>query len=238
MSDNFKIAIISAVTAVLTTLLTIWAQTWSVFFQAYLERKKRRAEMLSNMERYSAPLLHSTYDLQSRIYNIITRKFLETNLSSPDTDNANYAVKNTMFLFAQYFGWWELIRREAQFVDLGREQSTIALSSLLSEVPMLCRDTFLVHPGEQRAIGERMIRSGSQGPQCLGYADFLDAVEAGRIPFSDRLQRGISEIPNIKTKSDLIRLHSALIDVLDLLDPKHRRFPTRRRAKIDVNIAV
>ncbi|HEY0323805.1 MAG TPA: hypothetical protein VGC66_22830 [Pyrinomonadaceae bacterium] len=238
MSDDIKVAVIAAGTAVVTTLLTIWAQASSTLFQVFLERWKRRAEHLRAMERYVSPLIHATYDLQSRIYNITVNKFIENNLASPKTEHAGYAVENSMFLIAQYFCWWELIRRETQFIDLGRWRKTSALSSSLDELTTIWRDAFRVHPGEQRAIGERMIQKGSRGSQCMGYADFLDALQQGRIPYSHRLEKEIKEIPNRKEKGSLIHLHRALLRVITLLDPKHRRFPKDRIKDIATNSAV
>jgi len=231
MVDDIKVAIIAAVTAVVTTLLTIWAQAGSALFQAFLDRQKRRAEQLRAMERYSAPLLHASYDLQSRIYNIVVNDFLK-NLNSPDPDTSNYSLQNTEYLIAQYFGWWEMIRCETQFIELGNWKKTTHLSKSLDEVTILWRNAFHLNPGEQRAIGERMVCNAARGREILGYADFLDALAKGVIPYSTRLEKEIKDLPNRKTKDDLVALHAALINILNLLDPKFRRFPAERRKKI------
>jgi hypothetical protein len=88
------------------------------------------------MERYSAPFLHASYDVQSRIYNIVINDFLK-NLSSPDPDTINYSLQNTEYLIAQYFGWCEMIRCETQFIELGSRKKTIQLSKSLDDLAVL-----------------------------------------------------------------------------------------------------
>src|SRR5260221_171780 len=101
--------------------------------------------------------------MQQRLYNILCRKLLEAYLPNGDARQRAYAINNTVYRIAEYFGWIEIIRKEIQFLDLGEEEQTKSLTHLQAEISSLWSSdkygaTFRVFAGEQRAIGERMIR--------------------------------------------------------------------------------
>ena len=70
------------------------------------------------MSRYREPLLRAASDLQSRIYDIVGQKFLACHLQQGGPADQEYACRNTMFVFAEYLGWVEILRRGVQFLDL------------------------------------------------------------------------------------------------------------------------
>jgi len=91
-----------------------------------------------------------------------------------------------------------------------------------------------VFAGEQRAIGERMIRDGSRGSECIGYAGFLDGLAKAPDPMLEYLRtdvRGLSARLD-EARPRLVALQNALIDLLTFLDPAFIRFPKERRTKI------
>jgi len=94
---------------------------------------------------------------------------------------------------------------------------------------------FRIFAGEQRAIGERLVRDGAHGPECLGYASFLDfyeqhpdrllaAVEADVIALGTNLPRALTR---------LVALQHALVELLNFLNPGFVRFPQRNRSKLE-----
>lgn len=209
----------------------------------------RRAETQRTARKYSEPLGRAAYDLQSRIYNIIAGpdaehphrgRFLEVYLRRGDKRTRNYAAKNTLFLIAQYFAWTELARREIQFIDLGVDKQTRDLAELQDKIYNLWQtdrhDTLLrIFAGEQRALGERLIRDAQRGPECMGYASFLDFYKANPDPLLCALE---AEILALGTSLDrarprLVALQHALLDLLAFLDPSFIRFPERTRTKLD-----
>jgi hypothetical protein len=209
----------------------------------------RRAEAERTARKFSEPLGRAAYDLQSRIYNMIARpdaehphrgRFLEVYLRRGDKRTRNYAAKNTLFLIAQYFAWTELARREIQFIDLGADKQTRKLAELQDKIYNLWQtdrhDPLLrIFAGEQRALGERLIRDAQRGPECMGYASFLDFYKANPDPLLCALE---SEILSLGTSLNrarprLVAMQHALLDLLAFIDPQFVRFPERTRTKLE-----
>ena len=135
--------------------------------------------------------------------------------------------------------WTELIRREIQFIDLGRDEETLRLQRLQDDIydlwgtsrfPRICR----IFAGEQRAIGEALIQARRRGPECIGYGAFLKAFESGKDPLIDARRGDVSAMPGRVNEASarLTAIQHALIDLLHLLDPKYIRFPETRRSKV------
>ena len=238
-------SLIAAIAAILAALIAYWGglSTKRVEAQLALQRAEadRRAETERTARKFSEPLGRAAYDLQSRIYNIIKSDFLNAYLENGDQRTKSYAIKNTLFVIAQYFAWTELVRREIQFIDLGADERTRKLSELQDSIYTIWQNNaygdplFRIFAGEQRAIGERLVRDGAHGPECLGYASFLDfyeqhpdrllaAVEADVIALGTNLPRALTR---------LVALQHALVELLNFLDPGFVRFPQRNRSKLE-----
>ncbi len=148
-------------------------------------------------------------------------------------------VDNTAYLIAQLFAWIEIIRVEAQFLDLGEEAATRRPGELLDTIAGLwSRDdipgSLRIFRGEQRGIGEEMVESAPDGRACIGYSTFLRSDEGVERPFLDRL-RGAVETFAARGGAEVVRLsllQQALIDLIDFLDPDCARFPAERREKV------
>ena len=196
------------------------------------ETKAEEAERV--IAKYRDPLLRSAYDLQSRIYNVYRPGGFKGGR------DPEYFRLNTMFLFAEFLAWLEIIRREIQFLDLGAVQATKNLSRTLQEVQdqiattSELRDDFYVYRGHQRAIGElMMVRTDGQtaaGPryECMGYAVFVAAQEDPAFAnWFTRLGDAIDQLRENRPER-LVWVQHALIDLIDLLDPGHDRFEQNR----------
>src|SRR5450631_178247 len=183
---------ISSVVAVVAAGIAVWGQLRVKRVEAQLELQKaeagRRAEAEQTARRFREPLGRAAYELQSRIFNIVQRDFLKEYLGGGDGRTRSYAINHTLFVIAQYFAWTELIRREIQFIDLGADKETRQLAQLQHKIYSGWQTDKYEHPvlrvfgGEQHAIGERMIVESPRGPQCMGYASFLDYIKGGPDP--------------------------------------------------------
>jgi hypothetical protein len=245
ISPEVIAALVAAAAAVLSSLLAIWGQVRVLRLTTAHERDKRqedkRDEVERVMSRFREPLIRAAYDLQSRLYNIVAQGLLVVYWVNGTKEERDYVSNNTLFLVAQFFGWNEIIRREVQFLDLGDQVQTRRLSELQDNIVHLClsdrygRD-FRVFAGDQRAIGERMIRKSSRGLECFGYADFVDTIrqQPTRIPQLDSLRQSIEDLAQSTSPqyARLCFLQNALIDLLDFLDPRHMRYPKERRSKL------
>jgi len=142
-------------------------------------------------------------------------------------------------LVAQYFAWTEIIRRDIQYIDLGQDKKARDLVRLQDDIYALFQtdefdSMFRVFAGEQRAIGERMIRDGPRGPECVGYGAFLDQLAKAPDPLLEPVRQ---DVQTLSTKLEvarprLVALQNALIDLLAVLDPDFIRFPAERRTKV------
>ncbi len=202
------------------------------------ERRSKQAAAEMTVTRYREPLLSAAFELQARIYNICRGRFF-------GEDRSSYHVDHTLYVFAQYFCWREIIRQEIQFMDLGDTPATKDLTELLEGVTHAISATrpglpmnFKLFRGEQRAIGEKMMVSmgtvaqGSTSHRCLGYASFVEALDRPEFDvWFTKLRTSIEYLESSGTPDfgRLSLLQNALIDLIDLLDPDCARFPHHLR---------
>lgn len=242
MRTELVVALISAAVALASAEFTFWGQARTTRLEAELESlrlaEQRRFEAERTVARYREPLARAAYDLQSRLYYILQQNLLAVYYDKGDERERSYVVDNTAFLVAQYFAWTEIVRRDIQYIDLGQDEQTRRLARLQDEIYSVFQTDgfgrlFRVFAGEQRAIGERMVREGPRDLECLGYAAYLDQVAKG----SDRLIKALrgevravsAHLPAARPR--LVALQLALGDLLAFLDPYFIRFPKEHRTK-------
>ena len=213
------------------------------------EREARALQTAALMSKYRDPLLRSAIDLQSRLFNICKNNILEE-FDQKDPSEQKYLINNTLYVFAEYFGWVEILRREVQFLDLGDFELNRHLNELLVNVTKAFGTnrlneqpnfdpTLQLFNGEQRAIGEIMMlpRSSDRalGYECIGYAAFVQKMaDPAFKQWFLKLRKHLSQMVN-SPQTDwhrLILIHSRLIDLIDFLDPHYVRIPLRYRHKI------
>ncbi|MFJ5268268.1 hypothetical protein [Streptomyces sp. NPDC088358] len=188
------------------------------------------------MSRARDPLLLAAFELQSRIYNIARSRFgfLTLYYKEGTPREREYALHNTLYVFAQYFAWVEILRRQIHFLDLGKQEYNRKVMESLHEVSdQFSSDTnrgtgFRLFRGEQRALGELMISSDGGEPNCIGYVDFCNRLDAEQ-DFSawfTSLEESIQHIGNeYYSESRLISVQHVLVGLIGLLDPDSERFP-------------
>ncbi|MEU2674971.1 hypothetical protein ABZ622_40390 [Streptomyces sp. NPDC007164] len=245
MNAELVVASVSGLVALLSVLLSSRFSRKQTLLAAQLGRQSaeqlKLAEHQDLMGQRRDPLLWAAYDLQSRLFNIVDRQFLNIYYShGHDLDRA-YALRSTLHVVADYLGQVELLRRKVQFLDLGnRENSRTIVRHLTAISNVLNTDGyddphFQVFRSNQRALGELVICDSND--RCLGYAEFCrrldtDADFAGWFePLSD----GIRELASsTRPHSRLVRLQIALMDLIDFLDPDADRFPDHRRSRLSL----
>ena len=211
------------------------------------EVRSQRAVAAATVARYREPLVGAAFDLQTRIYNISTLRFFADGVS-------DYHIDHTMYVFAQYLGWREIVRRDVQFLDLGDVPQTKSLGELLEGVTRALSRTspelssaFKLFRGEQRAIGEKMIAPGTPesgatpGHTCLGYAAFVESLsDSAFAAWLDKLKNYVQdlELTPAPALARLGLLQNALIDLIDELDCEYVRFPEHLRQRITVSSAA
>lgn len=243
MSIELVIALIAAAVSLASAVFALWGQTRTTRLEAELESlrlaEQRRFEAEQTAARYREPLARAAYDLQSRLYNILQQNLLAAYFDNGDEYERSYVVDNTTFLVAQYFAWTEIVRRDIQYIDLGQDEQTRRLAHLQDDIYSLFQtdrfDRLLrVFAGEQRAIGERMIREVPRGLECLGYAAYLDQIAKGSDHLIEALRGDVRVLSAhlSSARPRLVALQHALIDLLASLDPDFVRFSRERRTKV------
>ncbi len=249
MADDAKswIAIMTSALAVLGTIYSSVAsrrsQVESARLSAGLQRERdeqiARRESQSALSRFRDPLMHASYDLQSRIYGIVRRGFLARYYTRGSEAEKEYAVENTVFLVAQFLGWTEAIRDGIQFLDLEASDRTRELRRLQDEISGHFRSDvlpggFRLFAGEQRAVGELMLSREGAAVRCMGFAAFVHGRTPAIDHWLDLLRSDIHAMASDPKPFEprLLALQHALVDLLAFLDPTFIRFPPERRKKV------
>lgn len=243
MATQLLVAIISAVVALVAAAITIWGQTRSTRLASQLRREeeeeKHKQEAKRLISRYREPLVHAAFDLQSRIYNFLELQMIDLHYDNGSDRTRAYVVDNTAFLIAQYFGWSEIFRQEGLFLDLGESSNTRRLNEIQDNIThaWLRGDLGMdlcIFKGNQRVIGEEMIRKGPEGLNCATYGEFLSIISDENNQHLLHLKQDVKAlVTDIEpVRSRLILLQNVLINLIDFLDPNYIRFPKNRRTKL------
>lgn len=254
MKPEVITAIIAATVAVISAIISIYGQMRVMRLSDRLakqrEAESREAQTIALMSKYRDPLLRSAIDLQSRLFNIHQNRVLQ-DFDQRCLSEQEYLINNTLYVFAEYFGWVEILRREIQFLDLGDFELNRRLNELFVNITKAFGTnrfngksnfdpTFQLFNGEQRAIGEIMMKPRSVdqalGYECLGYAAFVQKMTD---PNFAHWFAKLKEDLNVTIKDSkiggerLVLIHSRLIDLIDFLDPHYVRIPLKYRTRIE-----
>jgi hypothetical protein len=235
------------------TVLPVLISTIGAIVSVTISRRTARIERLSAAEelatRFREPLLYAVFNLETRIYNIVELDFLGRFLGEDNTDSEKeYAVLNTMYVFAQFFCWAEIMRREAQFIDPRNDRRNRAYRTGLEAVYDTIADSIVIQEkyfrlfrGEQRALGEVMLvpteasKPGFPRWECMTYPSFVQSLTDEQMARWFRsLREDIEEArKDVKKYGGRLRLiHDRLMDVVDILDPDGWRVPSRLRMRL------
>lgn len=237
----------------LVTVLSVSISTIGAIVSVAISRRAAREERLSTAEEFARkfrePLLQAASNLQARIYNMVELNFFGRFLGADSTDSEKeYAVLNTMHVFAQYFCWVEIVRRESQFIDPRDDRINRAAADGMEAVTDTFLDSigiqekcFRFFRGEQRALGEMMlVPTGMPTPgaprwECLGYAAFVRSLEDEQMArWSRRIREDIGEFAENPANRDgrLRLIQQRLMDIIDLVDPDEHSVPKRLRKRL------
>lgn len=219
MDAAIVVALIALAGSVVSTVATLWGGP-------ALQTRREERKIL---ETYREPLLAAAYELQARLHNILCNNFVESYVvgaKAPDKRDA--AVHSTLYVFAQFFGWREIIRRRVQFLRFARDEQTREIGGLLRDIgETFLTDgygpQFMIWRVEQRGLGERMIAPDGNGASCIGYAAFIEA-RPDMAQWLDPLERDLSEIGE-DGRRRLTKLQHLLLDLVRHLDENQTRYP-------------
>ncbi len=234
---------------VLTAVISTVGASVSVWQGSRLMRADRVAAADDLATRFREPLLQAVFNLQSRIYNMLELGFLGRFLGAGSReDEREYAIANTLYVFAQYFCWVEILRRESQFVDPRSTERNRRVAHSLEAVRDVFADSitivdpaFRLFRGEQRALGEIMLlpaissQAGAPSWECMGYSAFVEALdEESTQRWVRRLREDIVAAAHggLDHHERLRAVQSALVDIIDAVDPDELRIPRHLRHRL------
>ncbi|MEV7402901.1 hypothetical protein AB0N93_21225 [Streptomyces sp. NPDC091267] len=239
--------------SLVSAIVAVCGAAATALFSYWQQRRLRAWEQRTYMDRYGASLAWAAFDLQSRLYNILRGHvvdldpsrgagFLTSFLIRGTSSEAEFVRRSTVFVLAEYLGWVEILRRDVQFLDLGRSRVNTLIMLQISRIgATLARiDTasndLRLFGSQQRAIGELMVHPDGEPSErrCLGFAEFCAKLEHDREfaawfsgPLADIDSLAEDTAPAISRIGDL---QAELVALIDLLDPKRERFPQFRLA--------
>jgi hypothetical protein len=131
-------------------------------------------------------------------------------------------------VFAQFFGWREIIRREIQFLRFPRDEETREVARILRDIgETFLTDEhgsqFMIWRVEQRGLSERMIVTADGTPTCMGYATFVEQRATMR-EWLEPLERDLKNVRE-EGRKRLTELQHLLLELVIRLDEKQMRYP-------------
>jgi len=195
-------------------VIAVAVSTWVAIRQSRLEREEKAEEVL---RRYREPLAAAAFDLQSRLYNILRKKFFE---KYGKGERAEEALTSTLFRLAQYFGWSEILRRDIQFLSFPEDEDTRKVADLQAKIAgRFLTDELgqglMIWSDEQRALGELMIVEEHGKVLCMGYAKFCDDPDGTFAPWLKRLRQQLSDPYTPGRMREVQHLLCELVETLD-----------------------
>lgn len=242
-------AVVSVVGAVAAGLMTTWSAQRTRRFENLIaaqqkaQSKAEQAEAI--LSRYREPLLNAAQNLHSRLYTFVEHNALDSYLHCGDPDLERYARDYTVYLFAEYLCWAEIVRRDLRFLDLGSEDNNRELVRLLEANQLAISSEGLPKPlrlfrGQQRAIGELMMTpTDDPGPahyESLGYVKFCEQLDNDPTfaQWFHRLRDDLDQVADAQhaDQGELIALRHSLVDLIEFADPQQLRLPARYRYRL------
>jgi hypothetical protein len=218
MDTAVVIALIALAGSLVSTIVT-------VFGAPALQARHDAKKVLDN---YREPLIAASFELQSRLYNILRLSFVEKYIKAEETSKRDSALESTLYVFAQFFGWLEIIRREVQYLRFSRNRKTREIGQLIRDIgETFLSDAyglqFMIWRVEQRGIGERMVESADSQMKCLGYASFIEK----RSTMEEWLAPLGNDLENLQVGGGqrLTELQHMLVKLVRQLDDKQKRYP-------------
>ncbi|KIK54558.1 hypothetical protein GYMLUDRAFT_902492 [Collybiopsis luxurians FD-317 M1] len=233
--------VVSIVVAVIALLGTLAQAAVTAWFSHHSEEKKRQISLQSTFSKYHDPLHLAADELSSKLITVIQPQLASVRprwqgthgrlQATPEPLDDAYSETHTSFVFAQFFAWAYILRRDTEFLRPHTTPGSAGAEviQLLARIRAILRAPsrrFHIVTGIQSAMGEIstvMVQESQDGKgqlRCIGYAAFCDkwtkdpTFRTWFHPIVEGLKDGRSE-------EKLVILQHLLTDLTDVLDPQH-----------------
>jgi hypothetical protein len=218
MDPALFIALIALAGSIFSTVATVWG--------THMLQARREARTV--LERHRDPLLAAAYELQARLHTILCHRFTEEYVLGDKAGKQEAALESTLYVFAQFFGWREIIRREIQFLRFLKDKETREVGQLLRDIgETFLTDVygpqFMIWRVEQRGLGECMIVTLDGKTTCMGFATFV-GHRATMKEWLDPLERDLRQMDD-SGRARLTKLQHLLLELVQKLDEDKTRYP-------------
>lgn len=215
-------------TSIVIATIALVGSALAVSAQLLVHYRAEQRETKRALRTYREPLISAAYDLQSRLFNLL-RKDFSTYITDDRWGRKDEGVTSTLFAFAQYFGWREILRRETQLLEFETKPIGRVLSAITGTFGSDdFGEPFLIWKGEQRALGEAMIGEWHGAPACVGYLEFL-CRRRGVSPWLTRLEEDLERFAHSdEDDARLLKIQELLVRLIETLDPEHLRYAPDR----------
>ncbi len=175
------------------------------------------------------PLLKAADELQGKLRSLAEEDFRDfRSLPDPIAEQRDLVnLCSTLYLFAQFWGRLEILRRESFHADLARNRKGGILLSFLRSLES--RRVRLVDRAWQRAIGECVVTRLGDKAEVIQFKSFVEQFES-----EARLRKWLQPLEQMLRDSRLPRARQRVLQygvvvhaLIDTLDPKH--LTTRER---------
>lgn len=207
------------------------------------QRLQQRREILAVERKYRIPIIFAAEELRNRLGNIIR------NINAIEKENwlqhnpPGYYYLSTLYVVAQFFGWFRILRKRVTYLDLTSTKETRRFEGYLKLIekgfsdPGLLRSapTGLAGTSADRwifsfwlqAIGDQMIEEHDGEFGTIGYETFstrYTAVDQA----SQQWYNALGAVFHDLRKDDLryrrlVAVHMILNAFVEHLDPQHLR---------------
>ncbi|MFC4002647.1 hypothetical protein ACFS2C_04045 [Prauserella oleivorans] len=172
------VSVVAATISVAGALVTLLLGALIESGRRRAQRREARRDLAST---YSEPLLQAAASLASRLGNAEIGQITEFGSRLPERFR-DYAVYESMYRFARYLCWVQIIASEVHFLDLGTRRRNRRLVEHLAAVQVVISDrhtygnlAFQLLGGEQWALGSLLVepvRDGNGRSRCMSYVEF------------------------------------------------------------------
>lgn len=243
--------VISSLIALITSLLVVKARL----------REEQKISLSNTVEKYSHPILLSASDLHDRLWHLTQTQAKAKNpilLAEDNLEMGNrwrmtrkHYLTSTIFLFARYFAWIEILHQEIQFLKFGSNKTTKefgerikACERALASTSYEYFDATKIHTDrplfqfQQVLIGQLMIKQLSDSPISVNYSEFVDKYHSELqthedfLALEELITRSVSKIENDFCLIRCCQFLNSLVDLIDFLDPKYEFIQKKIRERV------
>ncbi|MFL6258175.1 MAG: hypothetical protein ACJ76Y_00565 [Thermoanaerobaculia bacterium] len=195
------------------------------------ESFKLRQRIHENLRKYSYPLLQAASDVELRIETILNqgacRDWMSTEVINElrqrrgflenTAEGMGYFYLSTLYVFARYFAWVEILKRETGFLDFPHGGKSRSFYKILHRITNSFRykelwpiskeeinqgrDAYHLYRHAQAALGEMMIIEEKGTLACISFKKFVDLYTSPDIalarPWLRNLEKYFEGLANI-----------------------------------------